>query len=105
MKRIHGYATHSRAEYAIDMTAVDSLKSSGKISEAHEDGIKKMTPLFADLIFRMSDEQKKVVNNLFRHSAHKHGHKFSRAKRFKHSNSESGNLNPWIVTYKAHHER
>jgi protein CpxP len=68
---------NSRAEHGKDMTAVDSLKSYGEISEAHADGIKKLTPLFADLYASMSDQQKQTADKLFRHDGHKHGYKHS----------------------------
>lgn len=72
--------TQARIEHAKDMTAVDDLKSYGEIAQAHADGIKNLTPLFADLYAGMSDEQKKVADTLFRHGKqkhadHKHGHK------------------------------
>jgi protein CpxP len=41
--------TQARIDHAKDMTAVDDLKSYGEIADAHAAGIKKLTPLFADL--------------------------------------------------------
>ena len=71
--------TQARVSHAKDMTAVDDLKSYGEITEAHADGIRKLTPAFSALYTSMSDEQKKVADALFRHGenkpAHKHGHK------------------------------
>jgi hypothetical protein len=77
--------TQARADHAKDMTAVDDLKSYGEIADAHADGIKKLTPLFADLYASMSDEQKKEADTLFRHGVnkrggHKHGHKTPKSK-------------------------
>lgn len=77
--------TQARVARAKDMTAVDDLKSYGEIAEAHADGIKKLTPLFADLYASMSDAQKKEADQLFRHgdhqkSHHKHGKKAPEAK-------------------------
>ena len=74
--------TQTRVEHAKDMTAVDDLKSYGEIAQAHADGIKKLTPVFADLYASMSDAQKKEADTLFRqgdrmHGKHKHGHKKS----------------------------
>ncbi len=65
--------TQARATHAKDLTAVDDLKSYGEIAQAHADGIKKMTPLFADLYAGMSNEQKKAADTLFRHGKHQHG--------------------------------
>jgi len=72
--------TRARVEHAQDMTAVDDLKSYGEIAAAHADGIKKLTPVFADLYTGMSDAQKKEADNLFRHGARKHGHKMPESK-------------------------
>ena len=49
------------------MNAVDDLKSYGEITDAHADGIKKFTPVFATLYDSMSDAQKKQADTLFRH--------------------------------------
>ena len=57
----------ARAENAKTMTAVDDLKSYGEITDAHADGIKKFTPVFAILYDGMSDDQKKTADTLFRH--------------------------------------
>jgi len=72
--------TQARAEHAKDVTAVDDLKSYGEIADAHAAGIKKLTPLFADLYASMSDSQKKDADALFRHGEHKHSHKKSVGK-------------------------
>jgi len=65
--------TQARADHAKDMTAVDDLKSYAEITDAHADGIKKLTPVFATLYASMSDAQKKEADTLFRHGDHKHG--------------------------------
>ncbi|HXE41046.1 MAG TPA: Spy/CpxP family protein refolding chaperone [Azonexus sp.] len=72
--------TQARADRAKEMTAVDDLKSYGEITDAHADGIKKLTPVFATLYASMSDPQKKVADTLFRHGdrmqgMHRHGHR------------------------------
>jgi len=67
--------TQARVDHAKDTTAVDDLKSYGEIAEAHADGIKKLTPVFADLYASMSDAQKKEADTLFRHGEHEPGHK------------------------------
>jgi glutamine synthetase adenylyltransferase len=72
--------TQTRFDHAKDMTAIDDLKSYGEIADAHAAGIKKLTPLFADLYSNMSDTQKKEADILFRHGDHKHGHKKSASK-------------------------
>lgn len=72
--------TQARVDHAKDMNAVDDLKSYGEITEAHANGIKKLTPVFADLYASMSDAQKKAADTLFRHGDHKHGRKMSKEK-------------------------
>jgi protein CpxP len=57
----------ARKDNAKTMTAVDDLKSYGEITDAHADGIKKFTPVFASLYAGMSDVQKKEADALFRH--------------------------------------
>lgn len=58
------------------MTAIDDLKSYGEITGAHEDGIKKFTPVFTTLYDSMSDAQKKEADALFRNA----GQKISKAE-------------------------
>ena len=77
--------TQARVDHAKDMTAVDDLKSYGEITDAHAEGIKHLTPVFADLYASMSDVQKKEADNFFRHGDHqacgpKSKHKKSCAK-------------------------
>jgi acyl-coenzyme A synthetase/AMP-(fatty) acid ligase len=57
----------ARTANAKTMTAVGDLKSYGEITDAHADGIKKFTPVFATLYDSMSDAQKKEADVLFRH--------------------------------------
>jgi periplasmic protein CpxP/Spy len=57
----------TRRENAKTMTAVDDLKSYAAIADAHADGIKKFTPVFAALYDSMSDAQKKDADAMFRH--------------------------------------
>lgn len=63
--------TQARFEHAKTMTAVDDLKSYGEITDAHADGIKKFTPVFATLYGGMSDAQKKEADALFRQAGKK----------------------------------
>jgi hypothetical protein len=72
--------TQARMERATAMTAVDDLNSYGEIAGAHADGIKKLTPVFADLYAGMSDPQKKEADTLFRHGPGKRGYKRSAPK-------------------------
>ena len=60
--------TQARFEHAKTMTAIDDLKSYGEITDAHADGIKKFTPVFATLYGSMSDAQKKEADALFRNA-------------------------------------
>jgi hypothetical protein len=59
--------TQARIDHAKDMTAVDDLKSYGEITEAHAEGIRTLTPVFATLYASMSDPQKKQADMMFRH--------------------------------------
>jgi LTXXQ motif family protein len=61
-----------RKEHSKGMTAIDDLKSYGDITEAHLDGIKKLTPVFATLYAGMSDGQKQEADYLFSHGGRKH---------------------------------
>jgi hypothetical protein len=63
--------TRSRFERANIMTAVDDLKSYGEITEAHLDGIRKLTLVFATLYDGMSDAQKKEADTMFRRTGQK----------------------------------
>ncbi len=61
----------ARHEHAKTMTAVDDLISYGEITDAHADGIKKLTPVFAALYDDMSKAQKAEADILFRHGDNK----------------------------------
>jgi protein CpxP len=63
--------TRSRTEHAKTMTAVEDLKSYAEITEAHLDGIKRLTPVFATLYDGMSDVQKKEADAMFRRGGQK----------------------------------
>jgi periplasmic protein CpxP/Spy len=69
--------TQARMDHAQGMTAIDDLKSYGEIATAHADGIRKLTPVFADLYAGMSDPQKLEADTLFRHGPGKRGYKRS----------------------------
>ncbi|UOA07981.1 Spy/CpxP family protein refolding chaperone [Methylobacter sp. S3L5C] len=72
--------TQARVDHAEDRNAIDDLKSYGEIVEAHADGIKKLTPVFADLYASMSDVQKKEADTFFRKGDHKNSDKKSVGK-------------------------
>lgn len=72
--------TKARVDHAKDMTAIDDLKSYGEITDAHADGIKKLTAAFSTLYASMSDAQKKAADDFFRHGVREHGHKMSKGK-------------------------
>jgi protein CpxP len=62
-------------EQAIDKreahgTAIDDLNAYGEVVQAHADGIKKLAKVFAPLYTSMSDDQKKVADEVFVHHAH-----------------------------------
>jgi protein CpxP len=65
--------TQARFDRAKSMTAVEDLKSYAEITDAHADGIKKFTPVFATLYDSMSDAQKKDADTMFRHGGRKSG--------------------------------
>ena len=65
--------TQARVDNEKNMNAVDDLKSYGEITDAHADGIKKLTPVFATLYASMSDAQKKEADTMFRHGNRMHG--------------------------------
>jgi len=55
-------------------TAIDDLNAYGDVVQAHADGIKKLAKVFAPLYTEMSDDQKKVADEVFVHHAHDHAH-------------------------------
>ena len=64
-----------RSAKAKTMTAVEDLDSYEKLAAAHEDGLKKLIPVFQALYDSMSDEQRKGADAAFRsrgpHETHK----------------------------------
>lgn len=61
----------ARSENYQSMTAVDDLKSYADFSSAHEDGTRKLIPVFTALYENMSEPQKKVADMVFRGHGHK----------------------------------
>jgi periplasmic protein CpxP/Spy len=73
--------TDARQANTKTMNAVDDLKSYGEITDAHADGIKKFTPVFATLYASMSDAQKAEADELFRHAGQHKGHDKAKQKK------------------------
>ena len=69
----------NRAENSKTMTAVDDLNSYAAIAGAHEDGTKKLIPVFKTLYDDMSDDQKKAADKEFREHGHGEHHRRHRA--------------------------
>ena len=61
----------ARSEKAKTMSAVDDLKSYSDIAVAHAEGLKKFIPVFEALYDKMSDDQKKNADMIFRSHQHK----------------------------------
>ena len=53
-------------------TAVDDLNAYAEIAQAHADGVKKLSEAFSPLYASMSEDQKKVADEVFLHRTH-HG--------------------------------
>jgi periplasmic protein CpxP/Spy len=58
---------NARLANAKSMNAMDDLKSYGDVVDAHADEIKKFAVAFSPLYASMSDAQKAVADQLFRH--------------------------------------
>jgi len=65
MKDLHT----DREKSAQSMTAVDTMNSYASVIDAHADGVHKLVPAFETLYNSMSDEQKKVADQVFREKA------------------------------------
>jgi protein CpxP len=63
--------SRSRLEQAKTMTAVEDLKSYAEITEAHLNGIRRLTSVFATLYDGMSEAQKKQADTMFRRAGKK----------------------------------
>jgi len=48
------------------MNAIDDFKNYAAITEAHEEGLKKIIPAFEKLYGSLSDEQKKIADDMFK---------------------------------------
>ena len=51
-------------------TAIDDLNAYGAIAQAHADSVKKLSTAFAPLYASMSDDQKKVADEVFTQRGH-----------------------------------
>jgi periplasmic protein CpxP/Spy len=51
-------------------TAIDDLNAYGEVAQAHADGVKKLATAFAPLYASMSDDQKKLADDVFAHRRH-----------------------------------
>jgi hypothetical protein len=60
----------ARSENSKSMTAVDDLKSYAEFASAHEDGTKKLIPVFQVLYDGMSGSQQKTADMVFRNNSH-----------------------------------
>jgi hypothetical protein len=58
-------------------TAIDSLSSYADIIQAHANGVKKLESAFSGLYSAMSDDQKKIADEVFSHRGHE-GNKVAR---------------------------
>jgi len=64
------------------MSAVDDLNNYAELAQAHADGVKKMSTVFAPLYNTMTDDQKKIADEVFHphQKPMKHAMKHSGAK-------------------------
>lgn len=56
----------ARAQNIKTASAIDDLHSYQALADAHSDGLRKFVPAFEALYGTMSDEQKKIADDLFR---------------------------------------
>lgn len=63
-------AINKRESLINGATAIDDLNAYGDIAQAHADGVKKLSAVFSPLYASMSDDQKKVADEVFAHRAH-----------------------------------
>jgi len=62
-------AIDKREAIVNNATAIDNLNAYGDIVQAHADNVKKLAAAFAPLYASMSDDQKKVADDVFAHRA------------------------------------
>lgn len=73
-------AIEKREAMIKNATAIDNLNAYGDIAQAHADSVRKLATAFTPLYTSMSDEQKKVADEVFAHRAHE-GKKAMEAKK------------------------
>jgi protein CpxP len=70
-------AIDKRDASVANATAIDNLSSYAEIVQAHANGVKKLASAFSGLYSVMSDDQKKVADEVFSHRGHE-GNKVAR---------------------------
>ena len=63
-------AIDKRDASVANATAVDNLNSYAEIAQAHANNVKKLASAFSGLYSAMSDDQKKVADDVFSHREH-----------------------------------
>jgi len=63
-------AIDKRDASVANATAVDNLNSYAEIAQAHANNVKKLASAFSGLYSAMSDDQKKVADEVFSHREH-----------------------------------
>jgi hypothetical protein len=71
-------AIDKRAANKATASAVDDLNAYADIAQAHANGVKKLAGAFSGLYAVMSDDQKKVADEVFNHRAHGHDAKMAK---------------------------
>jgi protein CpxP len=66
-------AIDKRKANAAGATAVDDLKAYAEIAQAHASGVKKLASSFSGLYSKMTEDQKKVADEVFSHHNHESG--------------------------------
>jgi protein CpxP len=64
-------AIDQRQALVSSATAIDNLDAYGDIAQAHVDGVKRLAAVFSTLYESMSEEQKKLADDVFAQRAHK----------------------------------
>lgn len=62
--------TQSRHDHAGNMTAIEDLKSYSAVTDAHAQGLHKLTEAFGPLYESFSPEQKRKADSVFRMGSH-----------------------------------
>jgi hypothetical protein len=63
-------AIDQRQAMLVNATALDDLNAYGDIAQAHVDGVKKLASSFSALYASMSDDQKKLADDVFAQRVH-----------------------------------